>query len=63
VLHWNGHRLSWVFAPNPGSQNELHGIVATSSTDVWAVGSYEDSVTGNIYPLILHWNGTIWSQM
>ncbi len=44
-----------VDSPNPysSSSNELNGVAAVSSTDVWAVG------TG----MIQHWDGSIWTAM
>lgn len=41
--------------------NELNGIVALSSSNVWAVGF---ATTGQgSRPLIEHWNGRIWTQV
>jgi hypothetical protein len=50
-------------SPNPSATyNALDGVAATSSTDAWAVGEYE-TTTGAVDNLILHWNGTTWSQV
>jgi hypothetical protein len=44
-----------VDSPSPGTlANELKGIAASSSTDIWAVG---DSAGGT---LVEHWNGSAW---
>jgi hypothetical protein len=63
ILHWNGTRWSHVQSPSPGSDfNTLTGVSATSATDAWAVGIYRDQ-TGIGHTLILHWDGTRWSQV
>ena len=38
----------------------LRGVVATSATNAWAVGSTGSSLSPK--PLIAHWNGTSWKQ-
>jgi hypothetical protein len=56
TLHWDGVAWSVIPSPNVGtSRNNLLGVVAVASNDVWAVGGYEAS--GG---LALHWNGTTW---
>jgi hypothetical protein len=41
IEHWDGATWSTAQTPRPGLvNNELHGVVAVSSTDVWAVGVY-----------------------
>jgi hypothetical protein len=64
IEHWNGTHWSIVPSPNPDTQlNELRGVVALSANDAWAVG-YRGG-THNETPLetlILHWDGTSWSQ-
>ncbi len=48
-------------SPNANSSdNELYGVQALSSTDVWAVGSTSKNF-GGYQPLIEHWNGSKWS--
>jgi hypothetical protein len=62
ILHWDGS--SWVqkTGVNPGpSSNELRGAVARTSSDVWAVGHYNDA-GGAPKTLVLHWNGSTWKQ-
>jgi hypothetical protein len=64
ILHWDGTSWSHVASPNPSStSNELAGVSATSATDAWAVGDYKDDTTGALDTLILHWDGTSWSQV
>jgi hypothetical protein len=54
-----------VASPNPHvNLNGLNGVFARTATDAWAVGVFgetreEDEQGG----LILHWNGTAWSQV
>lgn len=63
ILHWNGTRWSQVKSPNPSSAvNTLTGVSAVSPTDAWAVGLYWDQA-GIDHPLVLHWDGTRWSQV
>jgi hypothetical protein len=52
----------WVIQPsqNPGFSDSLSGVAATSSTDVWAVGS-RGSRQGNLTTLAQHWDGVAWS--
>lgn len=51
-----------VSSPNPGTaDNEIHGLAAISSHDVWAVG-WQQTVT-DIHTLAEHWNGTAWSTV
>jgi hypothetical protein len=59
--HWNGTQWSVVQSPNPSAfHNVLHGVTAISTTDVWAVGWFNN--TQDIpMTLIEHWNGTQWS--
>jgi hypothetical protein len=56
TLHWDG--VSWTEVPSPnvlGVANQLFGVAAISTDDVWAVG-YAGGT-----PLALHWNGNTWS--
>jgi len=63
VLHWNGTRWARVPSPNPSpSDSELSGVSALSSSDVWADGVFFDN-QGHAKTLILHWNGTRWTQV
>jgi hypothetical protein len=63
ILHWNGTAWSRAPSPSPGSRlNMLTGVSADSATDAWAVGFYRTQAAGAL-PLILHWDGTAWSQV
>ncbi|MFG2001196.1 hypothetical protein ACGFNU_18825 [Spirillospora sp. NPDC048911] len=63
AMHWNGSTWSRVATPNPGIQGrDLYDVEAFSTTNAWAVGYYLES--GTTYEtLVLHWNGTAWSQV
>ncbi len=59
VLHWDGTSWRAVSTPLLPNGGILHSISAVSSTDVWAVGSYDNS--SHIYTsLTMHWNGSGW---
>jgi hypothetical protein len=63
VLHWNGAAWAQVASPNPGGSAGtcLTGVSALSSSDAWAVGSADPFGT-DTKTVILHWNGTSWTQ-
>jgi hypothetical protein len=57
--HWNGSSWSQVPAPDVGTgANQLNGVDALTSNNVWAVG-YSTS-SGRQKTLIERWNGTQW---
>src|SRR5579859_1370986 len=59
--HWDGTSWTVVSSPNPGTNsNALYGVAAVATTDIWAVGYYEN---GNLAPqtLVEHWDGTSWT--
>jgi hypothetical protein len=59
VERWNGTGWTVVPSANPGTHNQLAGVVALTPSNVWAVGS----VTGTAsQALIEHWNGRAWTQ-
>jgi hypothetical protein len=60
--HWDGTQWSVVPSPNAGGfldPNFLYVVAAISSTDVWAVGNYNNGTADQT--LAEHWNGTQWS--
>lgn len=63
VEQWNGTSWSLVSSPNPNAfDNELFGVSAFNSSDVWAVG--EQSLSGQPFQsLAEHWNGTVWATI
>jgi hypothetical protein len=62
IMHYDG--TSWSVVPVPAvfkpQTPDLFGVAARAANDVWAVGS-EYTQQGQ-RPIILHWNGTAWSQ-
>ncbi len=62
ILHWDGTSWKQVSSPSPGPLDltQLTSVDATSPTDAWAVGFFPDGT--NNQTLILHWNGTSWTQ-
>jgi len=55
--HWDGSQWSIVPSPNVGDYgNQLSGVTALASNDVWAVGSSNNSTN----TLMLHWDGSRW---
>ncbi len=63
TLHWNGTHWSMVPSPDPGKMNDvLNDVADVSPSDAWAVGSYGNSTCSTAATVILHWNGTAWSQ-
>jgi len=60
VMHWNG--TSWSVIPSanvPGTNNELYGVVALGTNNVWAV-RYSGR-GGGFSTLVEHLNGSSWS--
>jgi photosystem II stability/assembly factor-like uncharacterized protein len=52
IEHWNGTSWQVVASPNAGAvQNSLSGIIALSSTNMWAAGQYQGSQSGPIQTL------------
>jgi hypothetical protein len=66
IEHWNGTSWSIVSSPNPdGTQNLLRAVDGVAANDVWAVGATgHDGYGGDpVGSLVLHWNGSAWSQV
>jgi hypothetical protein len=64
IMHWDGTSWTRVPSPNPGTVgvgNELFSVDGVATNDLWAVGDYENS--SGEQTLILHWNGSAWSQV
>ncbi|HZO78334.1 MAG TPA: hypothetical protein VFB39_09840 [Solirubrobacteraceae bacterium] len=62
IEHWNGKAWKVQKSPNPGTSannNQLSGVAALSSKNVWAVGYYDTGTATKT--LIEHWNGKRWS--
>ena len=62
VERWDGSAWKVQKNANPGGSthlNELYGVAAVSSSDVWAVGQYSNGTLGRT--LVERWNGTAWN--
>jgi carboxypeptidase family protein len=60
TLHWDGSVWRGVPSPNPAginNPNQLFGVVALATNNVWAVGR----LGGSPMPLTMQWNGTRWT--
>jgi hypothetical protein len=62
VVHFDGSEWLEV-APPDEITGVLNGVAAISSSDVWAVGSVGDPAALLEEPVILHWDGTLWSAV
>ena len=64
IVHWDGSAWTQVPSPNVSgaTQNVLKAVRGSSATNVWAVGYFHNG--NNVdQTLILHWNGTAWTQV
>jgi hypothetical protein len=61
IERWQGTTWSIARSPNPYTSQDLYGIAAVSSDDVWAVGGFFNASPYGYGALIEHWNGTRWS--
>jgi len=61
--HWNGHAWTIVPSPSPGPASVLLGVAAVSPSNAWAAGFYVAKPGGKQQALLLHWNGTSWTQV
>jgi hypothetical protein len=61
--HWNGNTWTVVATPDPGAyHDDLSGVKAISTNDVWAVGAYTVDAAGTMAnSYASHWNGTSWN--
>ena len=65
LIHWNGTAWAKVASPaqTAGVGYELTGVAGDRSADVWATGLWYNNNLGTVGPVILHWNGTAWSEV
>ena len=63
ALHWTGSGWSRVATPSPGHSAAMLDVTSVSSTEAWAVGSRQDVAGGERVPLVLRWNGSVWSTV
>jgi hypothetical protein len=65
ALHWNGSAWTQAATPGPGTAaNYLDAVAGVTGTDVWAVGSYNDTgdPRGMRHPLAMHYDGSAWTS-
>jgi hypothetical protein len=63
IEHWNGTAWSVVASPSTGTDDNLTGVTAVSTTNIWAVGYAIPSGASNGQTLTLNWNGTAWTTV
>jgi hypothetical protein len=63
VMRWDGSSWRVIRSPLPGSGSILKDVDALSSNYAWAVGSFTDAETGDLLPLVEHWNGQRWRRV
>ena len=63
ILHWDGTAWTQVPSPNPSALDQLLAVAATSPVNAWAVGCASDCGGDSPQTLILHWDGTAWTQV
>jgi hypothetical protein len=63
TAHWDGENWVKVQSPNVPdmSGNQLVGVRAIATDDVWAVGEYWRPSDSKFHILTLHWDGSAWS--
>jgi hypothetical protein len=64
MLHWNG--AAWSRVTSPGVltvAGQLSAVTVVSAKSAWAVGFTGKLGTGKNHSLLLHWNGSAWSQV
>ena len=64
LMHWNGSAWSTPLTVPVGNDSALYAVVAASSNNIWAAGTYHDSSSNIYYPLIWHSSdgGTTWNK-
>ena len=63
ILHFDGNSDKLWTPMISGTAAYLFDVWGSSSSDVFAVGGSYDSTTQQSYPIILHYDGTSWSEM
>jgi hypothetical protein len=64
IEHWDGTSWTVVPSPSPGGPdhaNWLYSVAATSPTNAWAVGDFDNGTS--LQTLIEHWNGSRWKRV
>ena len=60
IAQWNGSSITRVTLPEQGIWSDLIAVSASSPSNIWAVGTYEDP-HNNYRALVYHYNGTSWA--
>ena len=66
IMHWDGSSWSQVSSPSPGGLDQVSSLKAVSvvsADSAWAVGYYTSPQVPSGQMLIMHWDGTEWSQV
>ena len=64
IEHYDGTAWSQVTSPSPSAtDNQLSGISGNGASDVWAVGQYFNANKGTEFSLLLHYDGSSWTQV
>jgi hypothetical protein len=64
LAHWDGTTWTAVtvpLPPNAPTNTTLNAISADGPNDVWAVGTFLSSATGQFQAFSIHFNGTAWA--
>ena len=61
IEHWDGQTWMRIASPNQAGFNALVQVVALTQNDAWAVGFNIAPGSSEQTPLLLHWDGQIWS--
>jgi hypothetical protein len=62
ILHWNGSTWTQVTSSLTSGTSVLNAVSARSAASAWAVGETYNTTAGAYQALILHRNGTAWTQ-
>ncbi|WP_406316121.1 hypothetical protein OHA77_03660 [Streptosporangium sp. NBC_01639] len=63
IERWDG--TEWTVVGHPAAdrpRDTLIAVRALSATDIWASGTHRDPDTGRYQPMILHYDGTTWTE-
>lgn len=63
IEHWNGSAWSVVTPADTIPSGTLYSVVALASNNVWAAGNYVPVNSNSIQTLVMHWNGSSWTQV
>jgi hypothetical protein len=64
IMHWNGTAWSRVASPSvAGMASSLRAVSLSATGNAWAAGNACSTTVQSCVPLMLHWNGTTWSEV